>query len=110
MVIFPSLPRVKQLEGKQALTLEAVLDKHSAVLREELGHIPIKLRLPLKPDARSVDPRAPPEPPALRDTGGRGGGGGTGGSRSRRTPVSTGMPAGARRLARTVGVSTPARR
>ena len=84
LVILSSFPRVNQLEGKQALTLEAVLERHSAVFLEELGHISIKLGLPLKPDARPVDPRAPPEPPALRDTGGRRCGDGTGGSRSRR--------------------------
>ena len=69
LVILLSLPGVSHLEGKQALTLEAVLDRHSAVSREELGHIPIKLGLPLKPDTRPVDPRARPEPPLLRDTG-----------------------------------------
>ena len=66
------------------MTLEAVLDRHSAVFQEELGHIRIKRGLPLKPDAMPVDPRARPEPPALRDTGGRRRGDGTGGSRSRR--------------------------
>ena len=65
LVILSSLPKMNQLEGKQALTLEAVLDRHSAVLREELGHIPINLGLPLKSDARPVDPRARPEPLAL---------------------------------------------
>ena len=74
--ILSSFPRVNQLKGKQALTLEAVLERHSAVFLKELGHISIKLG--------PVDPRAPPEPPALRDTGGRRCGDGTGGSRSRR--------------------------
>ena len=39
-----------------------MLDRHSAVFQEELGHILIKLGLPLKPDARPADPRARPEP------------------------------------------------
>ena len=43
LVILSSFPRVNQLEGKQALTLEAVLERHSAVFLEELGHISIKL-------------------------------------------------------------------
>ena len=90
------------------MTLEAVLDRHSAVFREELGHIPIKLRLSLNPDARPVNPRARPEPPALRtpvdaDAVTEPAEAGVAG-----TPVSAGMLAGARRLSGTVGVSTPA--
>ena len=65
--ILPSPPSVNQLESKQARTLEAVLDKHSAVFSEEMGHIPIKVGLPLKPDARPVYRRARPVPLALQD-------------------------------------------
>ena len=39
LVILSSFPSVNHLEGKQALTLEAVLERHSAVFLEELGHI-----------------------------------------------------------------------
>ena len=78
------------------------MERHSAVFLEELGHISIKVGLRLKPDARQVDPRAPPEPmdaDAVTEPAGAGVAG---------TLVSTGMLAGARRLAGTVGVSTPA--
>ena len=59
LVILSSFPRVYQLERKPALTLEAVLERHSAVFLEELGHISIKLGIP-QPDAKPVDPRASP--------------------------------------------------
>ena len=49
----------------------------------DIGNFPL-VTLPLKPDAMPVDPRARPEPPALRDTGGCRRGDGTGVIRSRR--------------------------
>ena len=96
------------MEGKQALTLEAVLDRHSDVFQEELGHILIKLGLPLKPDARPADPRARPEPPAQQDTGGRRCGDGTGGGRSRRDASERWDASGRQKAGRNTGPPTAA--